>query len=92
MIFLPAVVLTAGIAILSLMESPYVPQALSAKDKLIHGAMYMLLAISWMAPVCRRLPSRIMLYIGVWTGVVLYGTGPSPGTTPNAFFMVFRYA
>ena len=73
MVFLPAVVLTAGVAILSLMESPYVPQALSAKDKLIHGAMYMLLAISWMAPVCRRLPSRIMPYIGVWTGVVLYG-------------------
>lgn len=55
------------------MESTYVPQALSVSDKLLHGAMYMLLAGSWMFPVGRCFPSRVAPCIWVWVGVVGYG-------------------
>ena len=71
--YLPAVLVTVGIAILSLMESSYVPRTLSAQDKLLHGAMYMLLAVCWMAPVAKSFPSRFMPYLWVWSGVVAYG-------------------
>ena len=39
---MPAVLLTAGIAILSLTESTHMP-AVSVSDKLMHGVMYLLL-------------------------------------------------
>ena len=71
--YIPAVLVTVGIAILSLMESNYVPRSLSAQDKLLHGAMYLFLAVSWMAPVVRTFPSRFMPYLLVWIGVVAYG-------------------
>ena len=71
--YIPAVLVTVGIAILSLMESNYVPRSLSAQDKLLHGAMYLFLAVSWMAPVARTFPSRFMPYLWVWSGVVVYG-------------------
>lgn len=71
--YIPAVLVAVGIAILSLMENPYVPRSLSAQDKLLHGAMYMFLAVSWMAPVARSFPSRFMPYLWVWGGVVAYG-------------------
>ena len=73
MAFLPAVILAAGIAILSLMESTYVPQALSTQDKLIHGAMYAVLAFAWMWPVARRFASQWMPYVYVWIAVTGYG-------------------
>lgn len=73
MAFLPAALVTAGIAILSLMESTYVPQALSTQDKLIHGAMYAVLAFSWMWPVARRSVSQWMPYLYVWIAVTGYG-------------------
>ena len=52
MAFLPAVILTVGIAILSLTESNHMP-SVSLNDKLLHGAMYALLAASWMIPLKR---------------------------------------
>ena len=70
---MPAVLVTVGIAILSLMESNYVPRSLSAQDKLLHGAMYLFLAVSWMVPVARTFSSRFMPYLWVWGGVVAYG-------------------
>ena len=71
--YIPAVLVTVGIAILSLMESNYVPRSLSAQDKLLHGAMYLFLAVSWMVPLAKRFPSRFMPYLWVWGGVVAYG-------------------
>lgn len=71
--YIPAVLVTVGIAILSLMESNYVPRSLSAQDKLLHGAMYLFLAVSWMEPLAKRFPSRLMPYLLVWIGVVAYG-------------------
>lgn len=71
--YMPAVLVTVGIAILSLMESNYVPRSLSAQDKLLHGAMYLFLAVSWMVPVARTFSSRFMPYLWVWGGVVAYG-------------------
>lgn len=70
---IPAVILTVGIAIVSLWENPVMPPMMSAKDKLIHGFMYFLLAELWMIPVRRRFPVRILPYIYVWASVVSYG-------------------
>ena len=61
---MPAVLLTAGIAILSLTESTHMP-AVSVSDKLMHGVMYLLLAVSWMIPVRRP--------VWVCVAVTLYG-------------------
>lgn len=71
--FIPAVLLAVGIAVVSLLEKPNVPVMLSSKDKLLHAVMYLLLAISWMVPVVRRFPARVMPYVYVWAGVTFYG-------------------
>ena len=71
--YIPAVLVTAGIVVASLVESPYVPQALSAKDKVLHGAMYALLSITWIVPLVHRFPLRIAPYVYVWIGVILFG-------------------
>ena len=52
MTFVPAVLLTAGIAILSLTESTRMP-AVSLNDKLVHGFMYTLLAVAWALPLIK---------------------------------------
>ena len=64
MTYLPAVILTVGIAIMSLTESTHMP-SVSLNDKLLHGAMYALLAASWMIPVKRP--------IWIICGVTAYG-------------------
>lgn len=73
MMFLPAVILAAGIAIVSLWEYPQVPHALSANDKIMHGLMYALLAMSWMIPVRHHTTARVAPYIYVWLSVTAYG-------------------
>ena len=72
--YIPAVVMTVGIAIVSLVESAYVPQGLSAKDKLLHGAMYALLTLTWLVPLVRHFSSRWSPYVYVWLGVTLFGS------------------
>ena len=64
---MPAVLLTAGIAILSLTESTHMP-AVSVSDKLMHGVMYLLLAISWMIPV--RRPVWVCLAVTLYGGLL----------------------
>lgn len=71
--FIPAVVVTAGIVVVSLWESPQLPHTLSAKDKILHGCMYVVLAVTWMVPVARNCVSRIVPYMYVWLGVTLFG-------------------
>ena len=50
---MPAVVLAAGIAVLSLWENPQVPHEWQIGDKLAHGLMYTVLAIAWMVPLVK---------------------------------------
>ena len=50
--YLPAVLVTVGVAVLSLTESTHMP-SVSLNDKVVHGLMYTLLAVLWMIPVRR---------------------------------------
>lgn len=74
MAFLPAVVLTVGIAVLSLWENPQVPPSLHMSDKIMHGLMYTLLAAAWMQPLVRLVRARAVTYLYVFLSVTLYGT------------------
>ena len=72
MMFLPAVVLTAGIAALSLTESTHMP-SVQMNDKIAHGLMYALLAAAWLAPLLRLSHTRVIPYISVVFSVTAYG-------------------
>ena len=71
--YIPAVLLTVGIAIVSLWENPHLPPSLAMSDKFIHGVMYALLAITWIAPLAHRKPARVSPYIYVCLFVTMYG-------------------
>ena len=70
--FLPAVLLTAGIAVLSLTESNHMP-SVQMSDKIAHGLMYALLALAWLAPLLRISRTRVIPYICVVFSVTAYG-------------------
>lgn len=70
--YLPAVCLTVGIAIMSLTESSYMP-SVSLNDKLLHGTMYALLAVTWALPLRKLSPFNFQLSIYIIVGVTLYG-------------------
>ena len=75
MTFVPAVLLTAGIAILSLTESTRMP-AVSLNDKLVHGFMYTLLAVAWGLPLlCKSsiINHKSSIYMVVLLGTTAYG-------------------
>lgn len=72
MMFLPAVLLTAGIAVLSLTESNHMP-SVQMSDKIVHGLMYALLALAWLAPLLRISRTRVIPYICVVFSVTVYG-------------------
>lgn len=57
---MPAVFVAAGIAVLSLVESNQVPQT-PLNDKVVHGAMYAVLAVLLMLPYSLRSSWRIYL-------------------------------
>lgn len=73
MAFLPAVVLTVGIAVLSLWENPQVPPSLQLSDKILHGLMYTFLAMTWMWPLTRIVRTRAITYFYMFLSVTLYG-------------------
>lgn len=73
MAFLPTVVLTVGIAVLSLWENPQVPPSLQLSDKIMHGLMYTFLAMTWMWPLTRIVRTRALTYLYVFLSVTLYG-------------------
>lgn len=78
MAYIPAVVLTVGIAVLSLWERPYLPPpVLSLGDKVLHGLMYTVLAAAWMMPVINAKlkikNSKLRLALWVVLGVTAYG-------------------
>ena len=72
MAFLPAVLLTVGIAIMSLTESPHMP-SVSLNDKLLHGAMYALLAVTWALPLRKLSTFNFHLSTYIICGVTAYG-------------------
>lgn len=60
--YLPAVLVTVGVAVLSLTESTHMP-SVSLNDKVVHGLMYTLLAVLWMIPVRRPIFVRLAVTI-----------------------------
>ena len=72
MSFVPAVLVTAGIAVLSLTESTHMP-SVSVNDKLVHGVMYAVLAVAWLVPIGLRTRLRVRTYLYVCVGATLYG-------------------
>lgn len=72
MAYLPAVLLTVGIAIMSLTESTHMP-SVSLNDKLLHGAMYALLAVTWALPLRKLSTFNFHLSTYIICGVTAYG-------------------
>ena len=71
---MPAVLLTVGIAVISLWEAPQLPPpVMSLGDKVLHGLMYTVLAMAWMVPVALFRPKRWPLYVYVCLAVTAYG-------------------
>ena len=76
--YLPAVLMTIGVAVLSLWERPYLPPpVLSLGDKVLHGLLYTVLAVAWAIPIFKlqiaNHKSQIIRSITVWFGVTAYG-------------------
>lgn len=71
--FMPAVLVAAGIAVLSLWEQPAVPMKIVLNDKLVHGVMYAVLAISLMAAFVVIGRTRAKHYVLVCAYAILYG-------------------
>ena len=72
MSFVPAVLVTVGIAVLSLTESTHMP-SVSVNDKVVHGFMYAALAAAWLMPMALRGRLRVRTYLYVCVGATLYG-------------------
>ena len=69
---MPAVVLTVGIALISLWEAPQLPPpVMSLGDKVLHGLMYTALAVAWMVPIGRLKIEDLRLKIFSYTAVCL---------------------
>ena len=64
MAYVPAVLMTVGIAVVSLWEAPHLPPpVMSLGDKVLHGLMYTVLAICWCVPITLKRPQTISNYI-----------------------------
>ena len=77
MAYVPAILMTVGIAVVSLWEAPHLPREVAMHDKMMHGLMYTVLAVSWMVPVVKSQitnhKSQITNYLIVVFGVTAYG-------------------
>lgn len=71
--FIPAVLTAIVIAIASLWENPQMPQAITVSDKLAHGVLYAVLAISMMVAVDSSARTRVLPYIYVCALATAYG-------------------
>ena len=72
MAYMPAVLIAAGIAVLSLTEANHMP-SVQVNDKLAHGLMYTLLSIAMIVPASRFSRARVRPYLYVWVAATLYG-------------------
>lgn len=73
MVYIPAVLLTVGIAVVSLWEYPYIPEEIPASDKVLHAIMYALLAMVWIFPSAYRGAAKLSTYAIVLFSVTAYG-------------------
>lgn len=73
MAFLPAVLVAAGIAILSLWENPQMPDAVTVNDKLAHALMYAVLALALMGAFVSIRHTTLAVYVSVWVFATGYG-------------------
>lgn len=71
--FIPAVLTAIVIAIASLWENPQEPPAVAINDKLVHGVLYAMLAISMIAAVGRDARTRVLPYIYTCVIATSYG-------------------
>lgn len=71
--FIPAVLTAIVIAIASLWEQPQEPPAFTINDKLVHGVLYAMLAISMIAAVGRDARTRVLPYIYTCVIATSYG-------------------
>lgn len=72
MAFMPAVVVAAGIAVLSLAEASQMPSA-QVNDKLVHGVMYLALAVTLMGGFAYIRRATAPYYILTCVLAILYG-------------------
>ena len=72
MAYMPAVVVAAGIAVLSLTEASHMP-SVQLNDKLVHGVMYGLLASCWMAALVYNGRVRVPYYVFTCVCATAYG-------------------
>lgn len=72
MAFVPALLIAAGIAVLSLTESTNLP-SVSLSDKVVHGLAYALLSASLMAALVYNRHGHIRTYLYVCVATTLYG-------------------
>ena len=49
------------------------PAAMHTSDKVLHGAMYALLAAVWIVPLVLHVSGRVKTFLYVWAGTVLFG-------------------
>jgi VanZ family protein len=71
--YVPAVILAAGIAMVSLWENPHAPLVQEVSDKVLHGAMYMLLSVSLAGALFYNHHAWWRTAAWVCFGVTLYG-------------------
>ena len=70
--YLPAALVAAGIAVVSLIETNHIP-AVAVNDKLIHALMYAVLAMTLMIPYLSGRITHWSLYLNAWVIASLYG-------------------
>ena len=73
MAFMPAVLVAAGIAVLSLWENPYMPEAMRTSDKILHAAVYTVFAVTLMAAFVSIRRTRLSYYVLTCACVTMYG-------------------
>jgi len=71
--YIPAFLIAVGIAVLSLWERPQVPPVFAINDKLMHGILYAILAISMIAATSRITRTRVLPYIHTCVIATAYG-------------------
>ena len=71
--YIPAVLIAVGIAVLSLWEQPQIPPAVTISDKLAHGILYAVWAISMMAAADGNARMRVRTYLYVCVIATSYG-------------------
>lgn len=72
MAFIPAVLVAAGIAVLSLTEASRMP-SVQVSDKLVHGAMYCALEFALMGAFAFIRRTRVVCFVFTCVAVTLYG-------------------